>query len=87
MDDRLGVALKPALTRITEWLDPLAYGRSNGRDLRLDLLRGFAVLAMLIDHIGGQSPLYAVSGGDQFFTSAAEGFVAISGFLVGHVYR
>jgi enterochelin esterase-like enzyme len=42
---------------------------------------------MVIDHVGGQSPLHALTGGDHFFTSAAEGFIAISGFVVGHVYR
>ena len=54
------------------------------RDLRLDLLRGFAVLAMVADHIGGtHSWLYAITGGDGFFVSAAEVFVFISGLLMG----
>lgn len=57
------------------------------RDLRLDLLRGFAALTMIIDHIGGKdSWLYAISGGDRFFVSAAEGFVFISGLVMGIVY-
>src|SRR5689334_11287324 len=57
------------------------------RDLRLDLLRGFAALTMVIDHIGGkESLLYTISGGDRFFTSAAEGFVFISGLVMGIVY-
>src|SRR3954469_10883906 len=57
------------------------------RDLRLDLLRGFAALTMIIDHVGGKdSLLYAVSGGDRFFVSAAEGFVFISGLVMGIVY-
>jgi hypothetical protein len=54
------------------------------RDLRLDLLRGFAVIAMVADHIGGErSWLYAITGGDAFFVSAAEVFVFISGLLMG----
>jgi hypothetical protein len=54
------------------------------RDLRLDLLRGFAVVAMIADHIGGErSWLYAITGGDAFFVSAAEVFVFISGLLLG----
>jgi hypothetical protein len=54
------------------------------RDLRLDLLRGFAVVAMVADHIGGErSWLYALTGGDAFFVSAAEVFVFISGLLLG----
>ena len=57
------------------------------RDLRFDLLRGFAVLAMVIDHIGGDSSwLYHLSGGNRFYTSAAEGFVFISGLVLGIVY-
>jgi hypothetical protein len=57
------------------------------RDLRLDLLRGFAVIAMVADHIGGEhSWLYAVTGGDAFFVSAAEVFVFISGLLMGIIY-
>lgn len=58
-----------------------------GRDLRLDLLRGLAALAMIIDHMGGtDSWLYAISGGDRFFVSAAEAFVFISGLVFGIVY-
>ncbi len=57
------------------------------RDLRFDLLRGFAVLAMIINHIGGNSSwLYRLSGGNHFYTSAAEGFVFISGLVFGIVY-
>jgi hypothetical protein len=57
------------------------------RDLRLDFLRGFAVLAMVVDHIGGErSWLYAITGGDRFFISVAELFVFISGLLMGCIY-
>lgn len=56
------------------------------RDLRLDLLRGFAVFAMIADHIGGSSWLYLLTGGNRFFVSAAEGFVFISGMIVAIVY-
>jgi enterochelin esterase-like enzyme len=65
----------------------LAHADRAARDERLDFLRGLAVLAMVVDHIGGHSPLYTLTGGDQFFTSAAEAFITISGFLVGVVYR
>ena len=61
--------------------------RGDKRDLRLDLLRGFAVIAMVADHIGGErSWLYAITGGDAFFVSAAEVFVFISGLLMGIIY-
>jgi len=55
--------------------------------MRLDLLRGFCVVVMVADHIGGeQSWLYVMTGGNRFFTSAAEGFVLISGIVMGTVY-
>jgi hypothetical protein len=61
--------------------------RGGRRDLRLDLLRGLAVIMMVADHVGGQqSWLYTITGGDRFFISAAEGFVFISGLVMGIVY-
>lgn len=66
------------------WAYPVA---GSKRDLRLDMLRGLAALAMIVDHIGGKdSLLYLMSGGDRFFVSAAEGFVFISGLVMGTVY-
>ena len=46
-----------------------------GRDPRLDLLRGFCVVAMIVDHVGGASWLYALTGGNTGPVTAAEGFV------------
>lgn len=63
-----------------------AYAVADKRDLRLDLLRGFAVFAMVVDHFGGSSWLYLVTGGNTFFVSAAEGFVFLSGLVVGMIY-
>ena len=57
--------------------------RSHGRDLRIDLLRGYFVVAMIIDHVRGQSPLYLLTGGNRFYTSAAEGFILTSGLVAG----
>ncbi|MFN8516088.1 MAG: OpgC domain-containing protein [Chloroflexia bacterium] len=62
------------------------YADVGKRDLRIDLLRGFAVFAMVVDHIGGSSWLYALTGGNRFFVSAAEAFVFLSGLTVGIVY-
>ena len=63
------------------------YVAEEGRDLRIDLLRGLAVLAMVIDHLAGPSKLYLLTGGNRFYTSAAEGFIFLSGLTVGLVYR
>jgi enterochelin esterase-like enzyme len=72
-----------AYARLHAW----SYTAENGRDLRIDLLRGLAVLAMVIDHIAGPSKLYLLTGGNRFYTSAAEGFIFLSGLTVGLVYR
>lgn len=63
-----------------------AYSATGKRDLRLDLLRGFAVAVMVVDHFGGSSWLYLITGGNNFFVSGAEGFIFISGLVVGMVY-
>ena len=63
-----------------------AYAVADKRDLRLDLLRGLAVFAMIVNHWGGPSWLYFITGGNTFFVSAAEGFIFISGLVVGMVY-
>ena len=65
----------------------LAYPAAEKRDLRIDLLRGFCVFAMVVDHIGGSSWLYALTGGNRWLVSAAEGFVFLSGLTMGLVYR
>jgi len=57
------------------------------RDLRIDLLRGLCVMVVIIDHVAGASPLYLLTGGALFFTSAAEGFILVSGLTAGMVYR
>ncbi|MBI5301117.1 MAG: OpgC domain-containing protein [Chloroflexi bacterium] len=62
------------------------YPRAEKRDLRLDFLRGFAVFVMVVDHFGGTSWFYYLTGNNQFFTSGAEAFVLISGMVVGLVY-
>src|SRR5947209_1151934 len=41
---------------------------------------------MVVDHVGGDSWLYAFTGGNRFFVSAAEGFVFIAGAVVGIVH-
>jgi hypothetical protein len=78
--DRL---LAPIIEREQAW-----HYEGGRRDLRFDLLRGFATLVMVADHIGGEgSLLYPITGGNRFFVSAAEAFVFISGIVMGIVYR
>src|SRR5438034_15287 len=77
------MALQSLAVRSNSW----AYQFQPGsRDLRLDLLRGFAIFAMVVDHFGGHSWLTYLTGGNEFLVSAAEGFVFLSGFVTGMVY-
>jgi hypothetical protein len=50
-------------------------------------LRGFCVLAMTVDHIGGASWLYVLTGGNRGPVTEAEGFVFLSGLVLGIVSR
>jgi hypothetical protein len=75
------------LERIRAWSYYRTADVASRRDLRLDLLRGFCIFAMVVDHFGGDSWLYAITGGNRFYVSAAEGFIFISGFVMGQAYR
>src|SRR5438128_11862258 len=79
--------LQAVRTRLLAWrYEATAEGRGP-RDLRIDLLRGFCVFVMIIDHVGGETSwLYALTGGNHFFVSAAEGFVLLSGVSMGMVH-
>src|SRR5919202_5506189 len=79
-----GVALARRLHTLSYYSSADAGSR---RDLRVDLLRGFCIFAMVVDHFGGDSWLYSITGGNRFYLSAAEGFIFISGFILGQAYR
>lgn len=70
----------------------LAGGLTLGRDDRLDLIRGYAMavitlthLNVVFDNLGMQQRQIPVPG-DFSFTSAAELFFMLSGYMVGMVY-
>lgn len=46
------------------------YAESGARDLRLDFLRGYAVFAMICDHVAGISWFSPFTGANRFVTSA-----------------
>ncbi len=75
------------VNRIRAWSYYRSADVAERRDLRVDLLRGFCIFAMVVDHFGGESWLYAITGGNRFYVSAAEGFIFISGFVMGQAYR
>src|SRR3989442_8353292 len=80
--------LQALRTRLLAWrYEATAEGRGP-RDLRVDLLRGFCVFVMIIDHVGGeQSWLYVFTGGNRRIVSAAEGFLLPSRFTMGMVHH
>lgn len=58
------------------------------RILTLDLLRGYFLLVIIIDHLFRFPSLFElVTGRGQLWVSAAEGFFIISGLLVGYIYK
>ncbi|MBI2324137.1 MAG: OpgC domain-containing protein [Chloroflexi bacterium] len=73
---------------MTSWRYERSTDARGKRDLRIDLLRGFCVFVMIVDHVGGEdSWLYVLTGGNRFFVSAAEGFVLLSGISMGLAHR
>jgi enterochelin esterase-like enzyme len=74
------------LASLVRLLASWRYRASGSRDLRLDLLRGMCVFAMVVDHVGGASWWYALTGGNRGAVSAGEGFVFLSGLVAGLVY-
>ncbi len=58
------------------------------RILALDLLRGYFLCVVLVDHIYRFPGFFDIfSGQGKLWVSAAEGFFLISGVLVGFIYR
>src|SRR2546425_4049307 len=75
-------------TRLLAWRYEATEEGHEPRDLRVDLLRGFCVFVMIVDHVGGETSwLYAFTGGNRFVVSAAEGFLFLSGFSMGMVHH
>ncbi len=64
----------------------LRYADIDARDHRLDLLRGFALFAMAVNHLGFHNSLFhTVTGRSVFLINAAEGFFFISGMTLGFI--
>jgi hypothetical protein len=62
---------------------PFGYVQRGVRDPRFDLLRGLCLIVMIVNNLGGNSWLYALTGAGTFYISAAEGFVFIAGYVLG----
>lgn len=60
--------------------------KTKNRLETLDQLRGFFIVTIVIDHLSRYPTLFSfLSGNAQLWITAAEGFVSISGLLVGYV--
>lgn len=82
LTEPLTTEIAPPTTRFGSW----RYPEGEGRDLRLDLLRGYALAAMSVNHFGlHESYVHSVSGRSSFLISAAEAFLFISGFTLGFI--
>lgn len=58
----------------------------KNRLITLDYLRGFFIVVIIIDHLSRFPSIFSlISGKALLWVTAAEGFVAISGLLVGYV--
>lgn len=65
---------------------PKAHHSSPSRLLELDYLRGFFIIVIIVDHLNRwPSILEVFTGRDALWVSAAEGFVMISGLLLGYI--
>ncbi len=82
-----GVVVQPRRNWSLTWPANWRYQIEGSRDVRLDFLRGFCMFVIIADHIS-YYPAFTMflTGGGYFLVSAAEGFIFISGFVVGMVY-
>jgi len=65
---------------------PKAEPKTRNRLETLDHLRGFFIVTIIIDHLSRFPSLFSLlSGKALLWVTAAEGFVAISGLLVGYI--
>ena len=62
-------------------------GSAGGRDERLDFLRGLAMLAVIVNHVAIPSLFHVVSVEALGVVTGGEGFVFLSGGVVGFVSR
>ena len=69
-----------------KWSWPWAYDPTvaGKRDLRLDFLRGLAICSMVVNHLESRSYFNRITQGN-IYASSAEGFVFLSGFVLGMV--
>lgn len=67
-------------------MKPTSPASSPSRFLALDYLRGFFIIVIIIDHLWRWPNLFEfISGRGELWSSAAQGFIIISGLLIGYI--
>lgn len=74
----------PAVPERSRWRYP---ADPESRDLRIDFLRGLAILFVVVDHIELNSAFYILSHERIGVVTGAELFVLLSGVVLGMVHR
>lgn len=67
-------------------MKPTTSAASASRFLALDYLRGFFIIVIIVDHLWRWPNFFEfISGRGELWSSAAQGFVIISGLLIGYI--
>jgi hypothetical protein len=75
----------PSLARrLRSWFAGMRFQADSPRDLRIDFLRGVAIVVMVSNHLAARSYINAFTQG-RVYVSAAEGFVFLAGYVLGAV--
>lgn len=82
----LDVPSRPPTATLGQRLASLRYVPADARDLRVDMLRGLAIVVMVANHLSARSYINAITQG-RVYVSAAEGFVLLAGYVLGAVSR
>lgn len=64
-----------------------AYRESGSRDLRIDFIRGIAIVMMVVAHVEVFSAFNLLTSERLGFISGAEGFVLLAGYVLGQLNR
>lgn len=84
MVDTVSVSHRPSMReQVRSW----HYAVPGRRDLRIDMLRGIALVMMVVAHTEVMS-VFNIFTWERFgLTTGAEGFVILSGFMLGFLNR
>jgi hypothetical protein len=84
LDKQEGSSLETNSQSLSAWSYP---NDGSSRDLRIDFLRGLAILSLVINHVEIFSWFNLLTWERLGVVSGAEGFVILAGVVLGSVYR